>query len=481
MSFRASGIVLATTICLIGEAACIAAAAEDQLGPPGPGWKLVFDEQFDGTAAELDARWASQNGPSGHILCSRWRENARLEDGVLKMAARKAQRAGQDWTAANLWTRQQFKYGYFECRYRYAPAPGTNNSFWLMPERSRAKSGLFEIDINEGHYPYEVNMNLHQHSGKHWAKGGRWYYYGSGPGHAQDDAAFNFVLEKPVVTSKLRLVSRDEDIVRIMELRLFAPSKEGYPSVFPNPLEAQPEVANLARDATVEASSVLRPSFGPEKAIDGKIANDSRWVSARDDDPRVLTLSFAQPREIGCIQFISGWQSGTDWLGILQDFRFDFWDGKAWQPVPGVEHAALAEAPRDPGAPPDLGHSFHVYGLLWTEQELVYYFDGREIRRISNEICHGESPVRLSLAIIRWAGPVTDAIDGKSMDVDWVRVWQRVPDSKSSSHIPARHIPAMVSVCPTLREVVITGEEMGRNMLGRNMAEGQSNELADNE
>ncbi len=51
----------------------------------------------------------------------------------------------------------------------------------------------------------------------------------------------------------------------------------------------------------------------------------------------------------------------------------------------------------------------------------------RATRRMDNEICHGESPIRLSLAIIRWAGAVTDAIDGKSMDVDWVRVWQRRP------------------------------------------------------
>ena len=424
MSFRSSAIVMATTICLIGKAASTTALAEDAAGPPGDGWELVFDEQFEGTEAELDARWVSQNGPSGHILSSRWRENARLENGILKMVARRERRAGQDWTAANLWTRQQFKYGYFECRYRYAPATGTNNSFWIMPDRSRAKSGLFEIDINEGHYPYEVNMNLHQHSGRHWAKGGRWYYYGKGPGHAQEDAAFNFVLEKPLVTSKLRLVSRDVDIVRIMELRVFPPSKEGYPSVFPNSLKAQPSVANLAAKATIEANSVLRPAFCPEKAIDGKIGNDSRWVSDRNDDPRILTLSFAEPHEIGCIQFISGWQDGADWLGIVQDFRFELWNGKVWQPVPGVERAALVEAPRDPNAPPDLGHSFHVYGLLWSERELVYYFDGREIRRMSNEICHGESPVRLSLAIIRWAGPVTDAIDGKSMDVDWVRVWQ---------------------------------------------------------
>ena len=407
----------------------VSADAEQEYtgGPPGTGWQMVFEEQFDGTETDLDARWQFQNGPSGHILSSRWRENTRLEDGILKMIARKEHRAGQDWTAANLWTKQQFKYGYFECRYRYAPASGTNNSFWLMSNEPRTEPGRFEIDINEGHYPYEVNMNLHQHSGDHWAKGGRWYYYGTGPEGTQDDAGFQFILEKPLVTSKLRLVSRDADIVRIIELRAFPPSEQGYPSVFPNPKEAQPDVLNLATEATVEATSQLRPTLGPEKAVDGVISTESRWVSAKDDDPRVLTLSFDRPREIGCLQFISGWLDKGKWRGIVRDFQFEYWDGTAWQPVARAESAALAEKTRDPNAPLDLGHSFHVYGLQWNEKQLVYYFDGREIRRIDNEICHGQSPVRLSLAIIRWAGPVTDAIHGKSMDVDWVRVWQRTP------------------------------------------------------
>jgi hypothetical protein len=30
-----------------------------------------------------------------------------------------------------------------------------------------------------------------------------------------------------------------------------------------------------------------------------------------------------------------------------------------------------------------------------------------------------------STAVFRWAGPITDALDGKSMDVDWVRIWRR--------------------------------------------------------
>jgi beta-glucanase (GH16 family) len=72
-----------------------------------------------------------------------------------------------------------------------------------------------------------------------------------------------------------------------------------------------------------------------------------------------------------------------------------------------------------------LSKEFHVYALEWNEKELIFFFDGQEIRRQPHDICHGPAPVWLSLAIMRWAGPVTDAIHGASMDVDYVRVWQR--------------------------------------------------------
>jgi len=220
--------------------------------PPGE-WALVFQDEFAGPNKALDANWEFQNGPSGHILCSRWRENADVEDGVLRLHARKEKRGGQEWTAASLWTKRKFKYGYFECRYRYARAAGTNNSFWMMTRGiPKDKPGRFEIDINEGHYPDEINMNIHNWSGKHWTK-----------------------------------------------------------------------------------STHLK-----------------------------------------------------------------------------VDGAGLAE-------------EFHTYGLAWDEDELVWYYDGKLIRREKNTFCHGEAPVWLSLAVIKWAGPVTDAIDGTSMDVDYVRVYQK--------------------------------------------------------
>ncbi len=236
----------------LGLLAGLAARAEEPASIlPAGDWKLVFEDRFDGSDKELERNWEFQNGPSGHILCSRWRENAELADGLLKLRAKKEKRGGQEWTAASTWTRRKFKYGYFECRYRYAQATGTNNSFWLMTrDLPRDAPGRFEIDINEGHVPNEINMNIHNWSGKHWSK---------------------------------------------------------------------------AKHTKIE----------------------------------------------------------------------------------GV----------------DLSKTMHVYGLLWTKEELVWYFDGKELRREKNTICHGAAPVWLSLAIIKWAGPVTDAIDGVSMDVDYVRVY----------------------------------------------------------
>jgi hypothetical protein len=42
-----------------------------------------------------------------------------------------------------------------------------------------------------------------------------------------------------------------------------------------------------------------------------------------------------------------------------------------------------------------------------------------------NVKAHLECPVMFSTAVITWAGPMADALDGKSMDVDWVRVYRK--------------------------------------------------------
>ena len=219
-------------------------------------WKLVWEDNFDYKSREdLLEVWKSDNQPHTHILCSRWEENVEVGDGVVRLVNRKENRGGQEWTSASLTSYKDFQYGYFECRYKYAAAAGTNNSFWLMTRQNApapTEGKRFEIDINEGHYPNEVNTNIHN-----WTD---------------------------------------------------TPHKSAH------------------------------------KAF------------------------------------------------IYEDT--------------------------------DFSKDFHVLGLEWTAEEIIFFLDGNEIRRSKNEFSFSPAPVLLSMAVIQWAGEVTDAVDGTYMEVDYVRVYE---------------------------------------------------------
>lgn len=234
-------------------------------------WRLIWADEFNySNREELLLEWEAQNAPTTHTLCSRWEENIEVTDeGTVKLINRKENRGGQEWTSGSMWTRRNFKYGYFECRYKYAGGTGTNNSFWLMTrvEDSNPTHGKrFEIDINEGHYPCKVNTNIH----------------------------------------------------------------------------------NWSDDYTDSEGNVQHPK-NPQS--------------------------------------------------------FDY---------PSI----------------DFSREYHVFGLEWTEKELIFYLDRKEIRRVKNDFCLSPAPVMLSLAIITWAGEITDQIDRTFMEIDYVRVYKNVENNK---------------------------------------------------
>jgi beta-glucanase (GH16 family) len=228
--------------------------------PSDKKWKLIFKDEFNSNNKKLEKKWDFQNGPtnkpSALKVYSRWRDNAVEGNGILKMMNKKESRAGAAWTSVNMWTKKPFKYGYFECRFKYGNTTGLNNAFWLITSSKDLKPGDkgFELDINEGHYPDTISMTIHD-----------WYKRG---------------IKKPHVNYVVR-------------------------------------GANLSEE-------------------------------------------------------------------------------------------------------------FHTYALEWTEDEFIWYFDGKEIRRDKNIVAQVPARMYLSSAIITWGGgPITDAIDGTSMDVDYVRVYQR--------------------------------------------------------
>jgi beta-glucanase (GH16 family) len=381
-------------------------------------WALVWADEFDYPDPQLDQNWESQNGPTGHINSSRWRENVRVADGTLRLINKKEQRGGQEWTSGNIWTKRHFQYGYFECRYRYAAAPGTNNSFWLMTRGPDPQIGKrFEIDINEGHYPNEINTNIHNWSditiinGKQThPSSSKHFQFGKEPGHVTQ-------LEIPVKTRRLRLSSHHAGAFHLSEWRVFAPGSN-YPAVMDAKADL-PQVGLInhtrAPGVTVKTSAAIDAKVDAKSIIDGKPA--TRWTSAREG-MKWIELSFPTEVEIGCIQFINGFPSKGRWGYLADDYKLEYHDGRGWKEITRFD----AKDGRY-----DFARDFHTYGLEWTEEELVFYFNGKPIRRERNTFCHSPAPIWLSLAIIKWAGPVTNAIDGTFMEVDHVRVYERKP------------------------------------------------------
>ena len=375
-------------------------------------WELVWSNDFDYPDAQLEQQWNSQNGPNTHILCSRWRENAVLKDGVLHLENRKEYRGGQEWTSGSIWTKQTFLYGRFECRYKYGAANALNNSFWIMAGNDVPVR--FEIDINEGKYPNKVDMNIHNHTEVITKADGTKSHPSNplsySPGADNIKPAYSFPLEQEIKTKKIRLVSNNAAHFHIREFRVFSKSAS-----YPEPLNGNSStLANLAKSAKVTCSGTYPDDYEQRKqenSIDGTITTS--WVSQKEGQ-KYLQLEWSQEIGIGCIQFVNGWQSGGNWNGLISDYKVEYWDGTIWINI--ASYNVIDEG--------DFSNDFHVFALEWNSKELIWFLDSVEIRRESNVFCKYPAPVYLSSAIINWDGEVTDAIDGTSMDVDWVKIYQ---------------------------------------------------------
>ena len=378
-------------------------------------WELVWEDEFNYKDKKLDKQWISANHPSKNLYCSRWRENAVVKNGVLHLENRKEKRGGQEWTSGSIWTRKKFKYGYFECRYKYAGAEATNNSFWLMTRGAEPTEGKrFELDINEGHFPNEVNTNIHQWTDITIDEKGRKKHYSNSKGFsygAKPD--YSIQLEIPVETKKVRLISNNQSKFNISEFRVYGVNEEGnYPKVLSPSADSDiPGLVNYAKSEEVHIteSGSLSKKHTSNKLVDGNI--HSAWKT-QDEGKKWVAFEWKKNITIGCIQFINGWKSKNgDWKNLISDYKIQYLKAGKWRDI----------AVLDVTKKYNFAEEYHTYGLEWNEKELVFYFDGKEIRREKNNFCYSEAPIFLSLAIIKWHGIVTDAIDGTSMKVDYVK------------------------------------------------------------
>ncbi len=133
--------------------------------PAGKNWRLAFADEFDGATVDA-ARWNFRTGPR-HWSDQR-PDNVSVRGGMLRIALRREQSGGLEYTAGGVISKQAFRYGYYEARVKMPKGRGWHTSFWMMQNGSKTgKDDRFqEIDVCEqdsvDHGSYSVNWHSYK-------------------------------------------------------------------------------------------------------------------------------------------------------------------------------------------------------------------------------------------------------------------------------------------------------------------------------
>jgi beta-glucanase (GH16 family) len=139
--------------------------------PSTPDWRLVWADEFDEPGLPDPSRWTYEEGfvrnrESQYYTVAR-AENARVEDGMLIIEARKESYGDAEYTSASLTTRNRasWRYGRIEVRAKLPQGRGMWPAIWMLGtnwgEVGWPMTG--EIDIMEyvGFNPDSIHANVH--------------------------------------------------------------------------------------------------------------------------------------------------------------------------------------------------------------------------------------------------------------------------------------------------------------------------------
>lgn len=165
--------LLKTTLPLL--AGCLAVFAGVAQTPPLPGYHLVWSDDFNGRA--LDTNKWSYRTDSKHWSTQK-PENVSLGDGRLRIALKRETARTKDYTGGGVISRQTFRYGYYEARFKVPPGAGWHTSFWMIRHDgsggTRTNAARQEIDVCEND-----SKNLRQYE----ASFHQWWPLHKGLGH----------------------------------------------------------------------------------------------------------------------------------------------------------------------------------------------------------------------------------------------------------------------------------------------------------
>ena len=163
--------------------------------------------------------------------------------------------------------------------------------------------------------------------------GSAWTNIDGGSVSGNTNVERNLVFTNPVTASSFRLISAESSL-RVRELALYPPNgPAGYPL-------GTDLTVNLAYQRPAAASANTAGNFAL-KAVDGRAHVGSTWQTSTAGT-HTLDIDLRVSTKIGSAHLYSGSTGASP----LADFILKYWDGSAWQIIPGATVAGNATSDR---------------------------------------------------------------------------------------------------------------------------------------
>lgn len=152
------------------------AATLAHAAPPDSSYALRWSDEFDG--ATLNAAVWDYRTDSKH-WSTQLPANVSVHDGCLWLALKKEKAGGKDYTGAGVISKQLFKFGYYEARFKVPPTKGWHTSFWMMKHDGAGgtspQTSVQELDVceNDSINPKGYGVNTHRWLPSHVGAGGK--------------------------------------------------------------------------------------------------------------------------------------------------------------------------------------------------------------------------------------------------------------------------------------------------------------------
>lgn len=186
--------------------------------------------------------------------------------------------------------------------------------------------------------------------------------------------------------------------------------------------EDEKTVENLRRGFTTYATSLVRSrekfSYGyfecRAKTMNSKVCNAFWLYDPLSDKPEKKFRIGDYSEEIDIFEIFG---SLKDWYGTVHCLKTPYLEGIVYAGVEKLPNKSKKIAlDFDPSA------DFHIYGFLWSEKELVWYIDGREVFRRENDRFHRPLHVTFDCEIMySWVGEPEKGDLPQVFSIDWFK------------------------------------------------------------